>query len=474
MVEAEEEQPETKPSFQPDQSFVKVQIPNMPSEYTEGLEQAASAKADRVPPRSIENLMNDLKHQQAVGAGASGYAPSCNFQDPSRSKWQMAEPPSETCSDPTPNAPQAGSSSGSGRRRFVVGTNGVETEATDAEAQGDGANSDGAVSSKAKPSMSWSTWAETMYSWTWKPLIRPPREQYAIKDMGRPQFVFRGRAFQRTDSEIENSLGQRLACSHFQRVMKSNKVCPQHCVVYLHGSSSSRLEAFDVLPVLLPAGLSVFCLDLSGSGQSDGDYISLGYNESQDLGAALTRLRHDENVLSIGIWGRSMGATAAVMRAAEDHGIAACVLDSPFTDLKMTIAEYIQNSQVSLPSFAIDAVIQLARSSVKSKAGFDIYDVAAIKYAHLATCPALFAVAADDSFVLPHHTQELHNKWGGDRQLRFFEGGHNGRRPKWFLDEAASYLVDKLESWAQRQKSSQEAEQLRLEAEEARRRTYWL
>lgn len=210
-------------------------------------------------------------------------------------------------------------------------------------------------------------------------------------------------------------------------------------------------------------------MDLSGSGQSDGDFISLGYHEEQDVRAAIAHLRNDDNVQSIGLWGRSMGATAAVIRAAEDHGIAACVLDSPFTDLRMTIAEYIQNSQVSLPSFAIDAVIQLARSSVKSRADFDICDVAAIKYAHLATCPALFAVAADDSFVLPHHTQELHNKWGGERQLRFFEGGHNGRRPKWFLDEAAVYLYEKLESW-----KPEPAEQLQREAEEAHRRTYWL
>merc|ERR1719506_2868764 len=293
--------------------------------------------------------------------------------------------------------------------------------------------------------------------------------------MGRSEFVFRGRAFQRTDTTIANDRSQKLACSHFQQV-KHGLPVRQHCVVYLHGSSSSRLEAFDVLPVLLPVGLSVFCLDLSGSGQSDGDFISLGYHEQQDLRAALTHLRQDANVRSIAIWGRSMGATAAVMRAAEDNSLAACILDSPFTDLRMAILEYIQTSSVRLPSFAIDGVIQLARSEVKSRAGFDIFDVAAIKYAEKATCPALFAVAADDNFVLPHHTQELHNKWGGQRQLRFFEGGHNGRRPKWFLDEAAIYLAEKLSDWRPNrpEEVSDDDARRQREAEEARRRTYWL
>lgn len=229
------------------------------------------------------------------------------------------------------------------------------------------------------------------------------------------------------------------------------------------------------MPVLLPAGLSVFCLDLSGSGQSEGEFISLGYHEEQDLRAALAHLRRDANVKSVAIWGRSMGATAAVMRAAEDEALACCVLDSPFTDLRMAIVEYIQNSAARVPTFAIDAVVQLARSEVQARAGFDIFDVAAIKFAEKATCPALFAVAADDSFVLPHHTQELHNKWGGDRQLRFFEGGHNGRRPKWFLDEAAVYLCRRLEDWKPAEAiSEKEKQRALLEAEEARRRTYWL
>ena len=41
---------------------------------------------------------------------------------------------------------------------------------------------------------------------------------------------------------------------------------------------------------------------------------------------AIAFLRKDENVQSIGVWGRSMGATAAVMRAACEHSLAACVV----------------------------------------------------------------------------------------------------------------------------------------------------
>jgi len=46
--------------------------------------------------------------------------------------------------------------------------------------------------------------------------------------------------------------------------------------------------------------------------------------------------------------------------------------------------------------------------------------------------------------VLPHHTQDLHNAWAGERLLRVFEGGHNGVRPAWFLEEASDFLVERL------------------------------
>lgn len=456
-VQAEAEEPHESSRMRPQDHCIEARAGFVSQKANSGegeaWDKATGAKCDQAP-RHLENIMNHLSNLER---------PPSNFTEDPQSRADTARtPPSKA------GGPQAKAAPSRGAQQRVAGS--AETEARKLSQSGSETPRDGAVSSQAKPAMSWSEWAAAMYSWTWKPLIRPPRELYNLSDLGRMNFVFRGRAFARTDHSILNSKGQRLSCSHFRQV-KQGQAIPQHCIVYLHGSSSSRLEAFDVLPVLLPVGLSVFCLDLSGSGQSDGEFISLGYHEEQDLRAALAHLRSLDSVRSVGIWGRSMGATAAVMRAAEDNALAACVLDSPFTDLRMAIVEYIQNSQVRLPGFAIDAVIQLARSEVKSRAGFDIFDVAALKFAEKATCPALFAVAADDSFVLPHHTQELHNKWGGERQLRFFDGGHNGRRPKWFLDEAAEYLAQKMEEWTCPKEAS---EQQQRDAEEARRRTYWL
>merc|ERR1712007_14611 len=101
----------------------------------------------------------------------------------------------------------------------------------------------------------------------------------------------------------------------------------------------------------------------------------------------------------------------------------------------------------------VDMVLESIRSEVRDRADFDLQDLAPIQFVHKAVCPALFGVASDDSSVLPHHTQDLHKVWAGERLLRVFDGGHNCRRPSWFLEEAADFLVERLGSEEPKSKS---------------------
>merc|ERR1712232_763109 len=93
---------------------------------------------------------------------------------------------------------------------------------------------------------------------------------------------------------------------------------------------------------------------------------------------------------------------------------------------------------------------------IQERAGFDPFEVKPLQKGSAATCLALFAVASDDTFVLPHHTLDLHNSWGGERLLSQFVGGHGGRRPGWFTDEAADFLLDRLSNWSSKGNSLSE------------------
>ena len=86
----------------------------------------------------------------------------------------------------------------------------------------------------------------------------------------------------------------------------------------MHGNSSSRISSLGCINYLLPQYVCLFTFDFSGSGLSDGEYVTLGYNEKDDIDCVIKYLRSTQKVSAIGIWGRSMGASAALLYASTD------------------------------------------------------------------------------------------------------------------------------------------------------------
>lgn len=94
------------------------------------------------------------------------------------------------------------------------------------------------------------------------------------------------------------------------------------CIVYLHDMSSSRKECVYLRDEVLATGFSLFALDLSGSGMSEGDRVSFGYFEQDDVRAVLDHLYATGRASRVGIWGRGIGGTAALLhlrRARDVH-----------------------------------------------------------------------------------------------------------------------------------------------------------
>lgn len=171
--------------------------------------------------------------------------------------------------------------------------------------------------------------------------IRPPRSVYTPADLGPPSFTLRGRRFERTDLTLTNPRGLPLACSHWAPA-PGHRPAPQlPCVVYLHGNSSCRVGALEPLETLLTSGVTVFALDLSGSGLSGGEFVTLGWHERDDLAAVIEHLRASGEVSTIGLWGRSMGAATALLHASRDPSVAGMVLDSAFADLRVLALELV-------------------------------------------------------------------------------------------------------------------------------------
>ena len=122
------------------------------------------------------------------------------------------------------------------------------------------------------------------YESLWKFIIRPPRDNYSLDELGYPNFVYKSKNYYRKDLELISSQGYKMKCSLIEPEPKSRPSKMMPIVIYLHGNASSRLEGLRSLEILLPHGINLFLVDLPGSGLSEGEYISLGYYESHDLG----------------------------------------------------------------------------------------------------------------------------------------------------------------------------------------------
>ena len=277
-------------------------------------------------------------------------------------------------------------------------------------------------------------------------IVRPPRCRYEVHHLGPRLFDFAGKKFQRIDYELLNPRGLKIVCSLWEPVpeCRQNKVLP--CVIYMHGNSSARVEALTQLSLVLTLGATLVSFDFTGSGKSDGDWVSLGAFEKDDLKVSSTRvtisystllittvnflsficvflqcviehLRGLGNTSTIALWGRSMGAATALLHGERDPSIAGMILDSAFADLQMLAEEMVEKGRqhgLFAPNFLVSIAIRMIRGSVQKMADFDIKTLCPIEHADKCFIPALFVAAEGDEFVPPHHSQKIYQKYAGD------------------------------------------------------------
>ena len=282
------------------------------------------------------------------------------------------------------------------------------------------------------------------YEDLWKAVIRPNRDEYKEEDLGPEKFKINHKYYKRTDFSITNKRGLKLMCSFWEPFDEERDYVRLPCVVYLHGNSSSRCEAVAEVKYLLPLNITVFAFDFSGCGKSQGEYISLGYYEREDVESVIEYLRKTNKVSTIGLWGRSMGAVTAIMYGDRDPSVAGMVLDSAFASLKELIEELVKD-RVKLPDFILNQATKLVKSTINKKAKFNLDEIEPKKYAVRCFIPALFCHANGDTFVNVHHCKDLYDIYAGDKNVTYVDGNHNSPRPRYFRDSAAIFFYNTLQ-----------------------------
>lgn len=197
-------------------------------------------------------------------------------------------------------------------------------------------------------------------------ILAPQRFQYSAMELGPQDFLLEGKEYHRSDFEVTNGRGLRLKASFF-----AGERAAAPCVVYCHGNCGNRLDSLEVLEAVLPRGLTFCAFDFSAAGHSEGEYVSFGYFEQQDIAAVLQCLVEAGEANEFILWGRSMGAAASILYASSHPEIKAVVADSSFMSLRQLLMDVV-NSYIPLPNFLSSFLVSRLGNAIKAKAGFDI------------------------------------------------------------------------------------------------------
>ena len=278
----------------------------------------------------------------------------------------------------------------------------------------------------------------------WKSIIRPPKQNYTIKDLGLKEFNVYGFDYVRKDYKILGRSGHILQCAFYENERKNQYSETTPVIIYCHGNSSSQAEIKFYLNRILQEEINVFTFDFSGCGKSEGEYISLGLHEKMDLKIVIDFVYKLPNVGRIGLWGHSMGAATILLYAAKDPRITCICVDSPFSDLAQLLKEFADNT-ISVPGFVFSSAYSLTKIMVYNRNKVDLDGIKPINEVKNIGIPAYFIHAMKDTLINSEHSVKLYEACGSFYKfINICEGGHNSIRSENIINKIVDFFKNYL------------------------------
>ena len=298
------------------------------------------------------------------------------------------------------------------------------------------------------------------YENCWKFIIRPPRDEYVLYELDfpfnlveNPDFIYI-----REDYTVLSKRGYLMECSFFRADITKRIPYIRPVVIYLHGNSSSRIEGTKMALFLLNKGIDLFVFDFPGCGKSEGEYISLGYYEKEDVSSIVDFVEKFPGVGKVGIWGRSMGAATALMYSYQDKRIKAQCIDSPFANFK-DLAIKLCKQHIYIPEFVINTILYFLKKTIRKKNDLEIENLKPIEFSKLSKTPAFFIHAMKDDLIPYEQTIKIYEEYSGIKSINITEGDHNTPRQKQLINKIITFFIKYLdENYKEEKNNFEESE----------------
>ena len=197
-------------------------------------------------------------------------------------------------------------------------------------------------------------------------------------------------------------------------------------VILQHGYKSTRGELLNEAEMLYRHGYGVLLTTIRAHDHSDGELITFGMREVQDMDAWYRYLlmRNDIDPNRIGILGNSFGGMLAIQYAAQNENIKAIVANCAFSSLSDTVSTSVTHF-TDLPAFPFAPLIVYW---AEQETGYKLEDVDATKWiAQISPRPVFLMQGGADVVISADSGQRLYDAAGEPKELWFEpELGHVG------------------------------------------------
>ena len=194
-------------------------------------------------------------------------------------------------------------------------------------------------------------------------------------------------------------------------------------VLLLHGYTGWKEELYPIACQYVSRGYHALVPDMRCSGDSEGDFIGMGWTDRLDNMLWLSEILARDPDARIAIHGQSMGAACALMMSGESlpSQVFAIVSDCAYTDAYSMFAKQMKD-WFSLPSFPILDSMNLM---LQLRGGYDLKKASALTAVQKTSLPILIIHGEEDDMIPVSMAQELYDAAAGEKQLLLIPGaGH--------------------------------------------------
>ena len=195
-------------------------------------------------------------------------------------------------------------------------------------------------------------------------------------------------------------------------------------VLVLHGYTGWKEEMYPFARWYHEEGYHVIVPDLRCQGESEGDFIGMGWTDHYDCTLWIDYILSQDADACIVIHGQSMGAATALMMTGEDslsNHVVAVVADSSYTDAYSMFGDKVKE-WFYLPAFPL---VDSARLVLQLRGGYDLMDASALNAVTKSNTPTLFIHGASDAMISVQMSKDLYKAAACEKELLIIDGaGH--------------------------------------------------